>query len=997
MGLIGDKRKLTVLLLLLAFASVAFLLYIDPSAFAQEDTLDAKGKINEPVGVYVRSGPSVSTAKVGAAVNGRAFTIYEEKYTENSSSADTIWYKTSLNGYVRSDLADISYNGKKGIVNVYLNARRGPSTAFGVRFVYSPNDEVNVLTRVVNANNELWYKIKHSDGSMVYVCGEYITIKDSHGNASGDSDSAGKKDNGTGSEGKQTAKELEENSQTQTSTTGKNFSGAGTVFSTRSGFVVNDDIAASIYSDTSEESSKVGSVGHNTHCRFVAEYFTSETDNSMANRWYYVKEKGFINGQSITVYNYISGTGKATTRISGRSGAGDRFPSVGTIEANDEMIVVANAYDAHGKLWLKVYEKGRYKYVEADLVKDISKEAGGAEEAKKAEEARKAEEAKKAEEARKAANTNPSGSYGSSASASGVVNEPLGVFIRRAASTNSGKVGGAGRGSQLEINHEQFTSSTSNSPEDIWFQTSLGGYIRADLVDASYRTYTGYTTDWLNVRIGAGTGFRSVKVLKPDTRIQIVLKAYDTNGMLWYKIKDGNDLYYVYANYVADTLNGNPGETSNSGGSNNGNSGNVISGSTLTPMTSAEFEASMNEQGFPESYKPALRELHAQYPHWQFAARHTGLDWEQALNRQIASSNLVWYSQPEGYKDVGQDSYNFDGGYYYAKDGTTFFKASPQTVAYYMDPRNFLKPDGIFMFEDLHYNGKFQTNDAVRDVLNSTRLPEGTERYFVEAGASYNVSPVYLACKVVAEIGGSTGNIDGHSFTYGGRTYQDAYNPFNIGASDSAYGNPAAKGLVWAISGNSYLRPWNTLEKSIKGGAMFISSDFIANNQHSMYYERFNVNNGLGNVGTHQYMTAIYGPRNQASSQFGSYSNLGLLDKAFCFEIPVFENMPSRATPEPPTGHNNAFLKNLSVSVGGQSISLDKEFHRFTNDYVINGVSSGASYATINAVPYRADVSISYNGGPGNKIYLKSGDNVISIEVISPSGRAVRYNVTIRR
>lgn len=1044
MGFIGDKRKLTALLLLSIMVFVAFLLYIDPSAFAQEDTLDAKGKITEPLGVYVRSGPSTSTSKVNSAINGKAFTIYEEKFTKNDDSKDTIWYKTSLNGYIRSDLAEISYNGTKGIVNTYLNARRGPSTAFGVRFVYSPKDEVNVLTKVMNADNELWYKIKHKDGSIVYVCGEYLSIIGNSGKTSTGTSTSGNKDNkdnnsdskrteGSSSKPDPNSNSNKTNTQQNSGTSskvaisGKGFNGAESVFRTRSGFVVNGDGVQPVYADTSEKSKQVATTKYNTRYYFVAEYFTSETDNSMSNRWYYARGRGFVNGRSVTVNNYISGTAKANNRIVGRSGAGDKFPSISTIERGAEMIVVANAYDIHGNLWLKVYESGRYKYVRANLVQDVSEEAKKAEEkrqaeeAKKAEQARRAEEArkkaeeakkaeaarkaaeakKKAEEARKAAekagNTNPSGSKGSSASASGIVNEPLGAFVRQAPSTSSGKVGGASKGTRLEIKYEKFTSSNSNSPEDIWYSTSLGGFLRADLVDASYRTYTGYTTDWLNVRTGAGTGFRSIKVLKPDTRIQIVLKAYDTNGMLWYKIKDNGHLYYVYANYVSDSLGGTPGGTSNSGGSSNSNLGNITNESTLTPLTPAEFEASMNEQGFPESYKPALRELHAKYPHWQFAAKHTGLDWQQALNRQIASSNLVWYSQPEGYKDVGQDSYNFDGGYYYAKDGTTFFKASPQTVAYYMDPRNFLRADGVFMFEDLHYNGKFQTASAVRDVLNSTRMPAGAERYFVEAGASYNVSPVYLACKVVAEIGGTTGNIDGHSFTYGRNTYQNAYNPFNIGASDTAYGNPAAKGLVWAISGSSYLRPWNTLEKSIKGGAMFISSDFIANNQHSMYYERFNVNNGLGSVGTHQYMTAIYGPRNQASSQFDSYRNLGLLNKAFCFEIPVYKNMPSGISPEPPTGHNNAFLKDLSVNVNGKKVGLNRSFYRFTNDYVTSRVSSGASYATINAVPYRSDVSIRYNGGPGNKIYLKSGKNVVHIDVISPSGRTIRYNLTITK
>ncbi len=73
--------------------------------------------------------------------------------------------------------------------------------------------------------------------------------------------------------------------------------------------------------------------------------------------------------------------------------------------------------------------------------------------------------------------------------------------------------------------------------------------------------------------------------------------------------------------------------------------------------------------------------------------------------------------------------------------------------------------------------------------------------------------------------------IDGHSFTYGGKKYSGVYNTYNIGASDSADGSAATKGLVYAAggsdgSGKSYLRPWNTLEKAVKGGAIYIANNF---------------------------------------------------------------------------------------------------------------------------------------------------------------------------
>ena len=779
---------------------------------------------------------------------------------------------------------------------------------------------------------------------------------------------------------------------------------------------------------------------------FTAEYFVSSGSASMENRWYQTKDGRFINGKDLKYMNYISGSGKITKDTVGLSGAGAGFSKISNLKKDSLLTVVANAYDKDGNAWLKVYENGRYKYVRSENVVDVnadknktedsndnsessktedSKDSGKVESDNKSDSGEKGESGQKDSESDKTDDTNkdaeqnkddttgksdeakinpaspdvkPSGLVASNASASGVVDVTLGVYVRRGPSTSTSRVNSASKNTKLQIYSEKFTTSTKNNNENIWFNTSLGGYVRSDLIATSYRTYTGYTTEYLNMRTGAGLNFPVVKTLKKDSRINVVLKAYDTEGNLWYKIKEGNGFYYVYANYVSDALGGTTdGNTTDKSNPNTGQTSAGSDASILRPLTSAEFENAMNEQGFPESYKPGLRMLHAKYPNWQFSARHINLDWNQALNKQISSSNLVYYTQPEGYKDVGIDSYNFEGGYYYAKDGTTFIKASPQAVAYYMDPRNFLDEYGVFMFEDLHYNPKFQTSQVVRDVLNSTSMPSGAERYFVEAGSAYNVSPVYMACKVVSEIGRSNSNIDGHSFAYGGRNYSGAYNPFNIGASDSAYGNPALKGLVWAISGNSYLRPWNTLEKSIKGGAMFIAKDFIGNNQHSMYYERFNVNNGYNAVGTHQYMTAVYGPANQAQSQFRGYSNLGLLNKGFVFEIPVYKNMPSSVSPVPAAGHNNAFLKSLSINAGKTNIGMNIEFNKFTNNYVATGNLRGVNQVSINAIPYRNDVRVTYNGGPGNIITLKNGQNLVKINVTSPSGRTIQYMVTFNK
>ena len=39
-----------------------------------------------------------------------------------------------------------------------------------------------------------------------------------------------------------------------------------------------------------------------------------------------------------------------------------------------------------------------------------------------------------------------------------------------------------------------------------------------------------------------------------------------------------------------------------------------------------DFESYLNEQGFPDSYKDGLRQLHADYPKWVFVADYVGKD-----------------------------------------------------------------------------------------------------------------------------------------------------------------------------------------------------------------------------------------------------------------------------------------------------------------------------------------------------------------------------------
>lgn len=52
-----------------------------------------------------------------------------------------------------------------------------------------------------------------------------------------------------------------------------------------------------------------------------------------------------------------------------------------------------------------------------------------------------------------------------------------------------------------------------------------------------------------------------------------------------------------------------------------------------------DFEKSL--EGFPESYRVKLRELHTQFPNWRFVPLMTGLDWDEAVTMEASDKRSL--------------------------------------------------------------------------------------------------------------------------------------------------------------------------------------------------------------------------------------------------------------------------------------------------------------------------------------------------------------------
>lgn len=1033
------------------------------------DTKDAdaagRGTISSYYGVNVRRGSSTSTSIVKAASKGTSFNIYSEKFTSNSNSADTIWYETSLGGYVRSDLVSADFNTESGYATDYLNGRSGAGTNFPARYLFRPKEPVQIMTKAYDVNGNLWYKIRHGSG-YVYAYGAYIQTGNSTPKVEPKPEvkkpepvqppkapetkveEPKKADTPVApSVPKDPPKKPEVQKETPKTTKKitKTITETPNVNTVKENGVLDKYTDVNVRSGIGTGTSIVATIKEGVTFIVESEHFTSARNSSKSNIWSKTSLNGYVRSDLITVRPGTSIRGIVTDNLNGRSGAGIGHGIITVLRKSSEVDILLKAYDTNGNLWYKVNASGREMYVSSDFVKvkDIVKTievevpvapetkpaepnkenpSNGSDSTPKADKPKdKSEPPKQSEDNTKVDNSNkpaePKKPESSSEpkkpaqpekhaapagppavrNANAQIDATDGVNLRRGPSTGASIIKGLGHRTPFQVINEKFVHATDYRPENIWLNTNLGGYIRSDLAIVSYDTTKGKTTDYLKARVGAGMNFPVKKVLSPNTEVEIVTKSLDTSDVLWYKIKDGSSYLYVNGEYVVD---GGQQETQSATPSTNGNGVGTVA---PPPMTDQEFEAHLIAQGFPESYKPYLRSLHKEHPNWIFNSKHVGMDWNTALNRQVLSSNLVYYTHPAGYKDVNIDSYDFNTGRYIGKDGNAFIKASDTAVGYYMDPRNFLNNSGIFMFEDLQYNEKYQTEDIVKRILVPTSIPQSASRYFMEAasmtvdGRSYSVSPVYLASKARAEIGNTTFVIDGHEFYYGGVKFKGYYNPFNIGAFDSPDGSAATKGLVFAAGGltksnTSYLRPWNTLEKSIKGGAIFVAKDFIANNQNTMYYERFNVKNGLGSVGTHQYMTAVYAPANQAQTVYNSYNSFGISDIPFVFEIPVYSNMPESPSKAPGYGDNNVFLDGITISDGTRTYNFTTYFNRFVEDYTLNGTIPGyKNTVTIKGIPNSRTTTVQGDG----VVTLQDGNNLITLTVTSASGKEKTYRINI--
>ncbi|BCN29841.1 cadherin-like beta sandwich domain-containing protein [Anaeromicropila herbilytica] len=527
-------------------------------------------------------------------------------------------------------------------------------------------------------------------------------------------------------------------------------------------------------------------------------------------------------------------------------------------------------------------------------------------------------------------------------------------------------------------------------------------------------------TNALNVRIGAGTS--NDKLIYNNKTISLALgtpvNIYDekqVSSTTWYLVSfeysDVELAGYVSGSYiqVLDSTDNTDTSTPTTPSPTTTPTTPTTPDTNNTAMTTEEFEASLTNEGFPDSYKVLLRSLHNQYPNWKFKAYKTGVDWNTAVtNESKVGLNLITNSKNIAWKSLATGAYSWEKDRFIPYDGATWVTASKDAIAYYMDPRNFLTANKIFQFESLSYQSGYQNQSGVERILMNTPLyntsftyddsngNEVTKTYsetFMSAADYSNVSPYHLATRVKQEVmTSSTALSSSASGNYSG--FEGYYNFYNIGAYHSTVAGGAIKNaLTYAMNGSTsqttnalYLIPWDNQYSAIVGGAKFIGASYIDRGQSTIYLQKFNVT--PKSMYSHQYMANVEAASSEATKTYSGYSSM--LELPIVFTIPVYNNMPNSVCAAPKDVKNpNNWLSNLSIEGYSLTPTFDLSKDQVYNLIVDNDISE----VTVDAQAVSSKATVSGTGVQS----LEIGNNVVTVNVTAENGKVRKYEINIVR
>lgn len=279
--------------------------------------------------------------------------------------------------------------------------------------------------------------------------------------------------------------------------------------------------------------------------------------------------------------------------------------------------------------------------------------------------------------------------------------------------------------------------------------------------------------------------------------------------------------------------------------------------------------------------------------------------------------------------------------------GSSWRCASEAAISYYIDPRNWINDEYIFQFENLSYNGKIHTIEGVQKIIanmgymqtNTYRKTDGSigtleksyAQIIMEAAKEAEISPYHLAARLKQEQG--TGSKPGSTATGEYPGFIGYYNFMNIKASGKKDDEVIRKGLQHAKD-----KGWTNPEISIKEGAKVLAKDYINEGADTIYLQKFDVDCLKDNtLFTYQYMQNVSVCLTEGRTARNTYKELGFIENAIEFRIPVYKNMPSIPCREPVSKS----IVTQNVKIEGNSVRVRSTTSTTSDENIVVELNRG--------------------------------------------------------
>ena len=352
----------------------------------------------------------------------------------------------------------------------------------------------------------------------------------------------------------------------------------------------------------------------------------------------------------------------------------------------------------------------------------------------------------------------------------------------------------------------------------------------------------------------------------------------------------------------------------------------------------------MNTSTYP-GYKNLIDTLKSKHSNWNFTIMETGLDFEQVILAETGNKSLIQGKSGSWVTDSYDSSWDI---------------ASPSTVKYYMDPRNWIQDNSsLFQFMALGTYVDVSDSELYNAVSDTAYLHDMSIVSQINKVCRENsMNPFYVIARIMQEQG-STKPSSTFAMNDGGVTY---YNIFNIGASGKGSQQVIANALQTAKNNN-----WTSVSSCISGGINTLKT-YINRRQDTLYLNKFDVESYNG-LYSYQYMQNIMAPQTEAGKMYNLMSKAGLLNKNITFVIPVYTGMKSTKYLSPDVVGDLGPI-DIQIKAGHTNVAIRESAS--TNSAKKKMVNGGFKMLSIKREEIDGWHEIMYNNGNGYEIgYIK--------------------------